>query len=248
MESIKFDFTDKKYVVTGATSGIGRQIACEIMQNGGTVLVIGRNTEELKKLSDEFGKNCVAKCVDVVEYDKVDTAIIEFVQEKGKIDGSVHAAGVMAMTPLRNFSMEQAKLIMEISFWAGVKLVQQVTRVQNSNIGSSHVLISSVSGIIGEKGKFAYSASKGALKVATQSLAKELASKKHRINTVSPGWVKTKLTNNEELSNHKDIMEKHLLGIGNPEDVSGIILFLLSDRARWITGTDIIVDGGYSIN
>jgi len=93
---------------------------------------------------------------------------------------------------------------------------------------------------------FAYASAKAAIRVAVKSIAKEISKKALRINTVSPGWVKSNMTDIlEETNNTKLILDNHLLGIGAVDDVSGTVLFLLSDRAHWITGTDIIVDGGY---
>ena len=93
---------------------------------------------------------------------------------------------------------------------------------------------------------FAYSGAKAAIRVAIKSIAKEIANKNHRINTISPGWVKNDMTQKaSELADVESFYAKHLLGAGEITDVSGAVLFLLSDRAKWITGTDFVVDGGY---
>ena len=111
---------------------------------------------------------------------------------------------------------------------------------------TSIVLFSSVAASSHEKGTFAYAAAKAALNGAMGSIAKEICSKGHRINTVMPGWVSdTMLTSEFNDYMDKEAYNKHLLGLGKTDDVSDVVLFLLSDSARWITGTNIVVDGGY---
>ena len=108
------------------------------------------------------------------------------------------------------------------------------------------MLMSSVSASTGEKGMLAYSAAKAGVRTAVKTLAKEIALKGHRIVSISPGWVKTEMTSQiSQAVGTSDVEARHLLRIGNPKDISGVALFLLSDRAGWMTGTDIVVDGGY---
>ena len=144
------------------------------------------------------------------------------------------------------FDNDFAHDIMDVSFWAGVSLIQIVTKNRYSEIGSSSVLFSSAGAHSAEKGMFAYASTKAAMQVAVRSIAKEISNKGHRVNTISPGWVKTIMTENTDKTIDVNcIIEQHLLGAVSPEDVSVMVLFLLSDRAKWITGTDVIVDGGY---
>lgn len=246
MSTVDFNFKNEKFVVTGASSGMGRQIACELAEAGATVLAMARREAELEALKKQYPNNIVVAAVDVCDYPVVDSAIKAFVAEYGKIDGAVHAAGISILTPLKGYIEEDAKRIMDISFWAGVHLLSICTKVKNANNGASFVMFSSVRAVKGDKGSFAYSSTKASLKISAHSFAKEVAQKKMRVNTVSPGWVETDLTKEQgELHNLDEVNKNHLLGIGKPEDVSGTVLFLLSDRAKWITGTDIVVDGGY---
>ena len=156
------------------------------------------------------------------------------------------AAGISGLTPLRGYSEEEARKIMEVSFWSGVKLMEICSKARTSEKGSSFVLFSSVSATRTDKGLFAYAGAKTALRIAVKTFAKELAVRKIRVNTVSPGWVNSNMTAGlDDTHNLDEVNANHLLGIGEPEDVSGTVLFLLSSRSGWITGTDIVVDGGY---
>lgn len=243
MAEVTFDFSGKKFIVTGASSGMGRQITRELALAGAEVLAIARRLPELKELQAEYPEHITIASVDVTDYNGVEKALSAFVQEKGKLHGSIHAAGILTFTPLRAFDEIQAKKMMDISFWAGINLLQVVTKKKYSVESTSHVQFSSVSAWKGQKGLSAYSATKGAAQAGMRSIAKEIAERGHRVNVVSPGWVNTDMT--RDLLTNDTIAKEHLLGIGKPEDVSGMVLFLLSDRAQWITGADFVVDGGY---
>ena len=240
---ITYNFSSKNFVITGASSGIGRQTAIDLAKAGANVLIIARREAELQLVKNEYPDKIFIGCCDVTNYDELEDNINNFVAKQGKLDGCVHAAGIVEFTPLRLYDEEKAKKIMDISFWAGVKLVQLCTKVSRANKGTSNILFSSSSGNKGEKGMFAYSSAKAAVKVAVKSIAQELADKKHRINTISPGFVRSQMTEDTIISD--DLLKRYLLGAGLPADISGVVLFLLSSQSAWITGSDIIVDGGY---
>ena len=241
---VKFDFRNKNFVLTGASGGLGAEIVCEISEAGGNVLVIARNEEKLRKLV-EYGASIAP--ADVRNYEAVETAIENFVSEHGKIHGACHIAGTLVMTPLKTYDEQEAKSLMDINFWSGIKLMQICTKKKYSENGSSYVMISSVCAYNGEAAQFALNASKISLQVAAKTFAKEIAKRRQRINTISPGLIMTDLTKNDfdEKGISEDVIEKHLLGLGSPADISGMVCYLLSDRAKWITGQDFVVDGGY---
>ena len=246
MSNVNFDFTGKKFVVTGASSGMGRQVALELANAGAIVLAIARRETELGKLKQEQPDNIFIAPLDVTDKIALDSAIKAFVEKNGKLNGAVHAAGILGLTPIKMYDEDYAREIMDISYWAAVNLMQIITKNKYSENATSSVLFSSAGGHNAAKGMFAYASAKAALQVLARSIAKEISQKRHRVNTISPGWVITNMTSNADKSTDADnIIKQHLLGEGQPSDVSGVVLFLLSDRARWITGTDIIVDGGY---
>ena len=246
MSKVTFDFTNERYVVTGATSGMGRQVTLDLAAAGAKVLAIGRNADRMKEIKEKFPNNIFPAQLDVCDSVALEQAIKNFVAEHGKLSGGVHAAGIYEITPIKNYDVDIAKRIMEISFWAGMKLLQLVTKAKYGANGTSTVLFSSAYAFSHAKGMLAYSAAKAAMNSGIQVAAKEICAKHHRVNTIVPGWVKTPMTANaDEVSPTNSIFERTLLGAGNPEDVTGMVLFLLSTRANWITGSTVVVDGGY---
>lgn len=246
MSKVEFDFTGENFVVTGASSGMGRQVAVELAQAGANVLAVARGQKALAELQQMYPEEVTIAAVDVCDAQKLEVAIQNFVNVNGKLNGAVHAAGISALTPLRAFDEQEARKIMDISFWAGVKLLQICTKAKVSNKNASFLLFSSVCSQRTDKGLFSYAGAKSALKIAAKTFAKETANRGLRINTISPGWVQTHMTAGlEETHNLDEVHSSSLLGVGQASDVSGMVLFLLSDRAGWVTGADFVVDGGY---
>lgn len=247
MSKVNFDFTGENYVVTGASSGMGRQVALELAQAGATVLAVAKREDKLLELQAECADRIFIAPLDVCDGEKLENAIKVFVEAQGKLSGGVHAAGINNFTPLKTYDKKLADDIMDISFWAGVELVRLVTKAKYANKATSTVLFSSVCAESSEKGMFAYAAAKSAVNGCLGALAKEICHKGHRVNSVMPGWVESShMTSSLDGLIDQDFFKKnHLLGLAKPGDVSGMVLFLLSDRARWITGTSIAVDGGF---
>ena len=247
MSKVAYDFTGENFVVTGASSGIGRQVARELAESGACVLAVGRSPERLEALKSETPSRIFTASLDVCDSESLEQAIAGFVAEHGKLNGGVHAAGISDITPLRNFDRGRAHEIMDVSFWAGIDLLRLITRVKYSNPGTSTVLFSSHYTISPGRGMFAYTAAKSAVNTAVKCAAKEICAKRHRVNSVLPGWVETSMTESFESSPVIEALKAtHLLGTGKPEDVSGLVLFLLSSASSWITGSNIVIDGGSS--
>lgn len=248
MPQVSYSFPGMNFVITGAASGIGKKISEELLTAGATVLGIDRTAEPLNQLAAS-NPNFVAGHCDVRDADNMKVIIDGFAAARGRINGAVHSAGIMIASPLVNYDEQQAREIMDISFWAGVRLIRIVHRKKVVAPKAASVLISSIAAYGGDKSNFAYSGTKAAIQTAVRSIAKEIIAVGARINSVSPGWVRTSMTKENLESNliPKRLLERSFLGIGETEDVSGIVLFLLSDRARWVTGQDFVVDGGYLI-
>lgn len=247
MSKVTYDFSGENYAVTGASSGIGRQIALELAESGANVLAIGRNVERLDGLKAECPGRIFPASLDVCDASALEGAVAGFVDVHGKLSGGVHAAGIGDLTPIRSYDKDKARAIMNVSFWAGVDFIQIVAKAKYGKAGTSTVLFSSVASITHEKGQFAYSAAKSAVDTAVRSIAKEVHTKHHRVNSIISGWVTSPMTEEFYANYDTDVMlKKHLLGAGKPEYISKMVLFLLSDASCWITGSNIVVDGGYS--
>lgn len=246
MSDVNFDFKGKNFVVTGASSGMGRQTALELAQFGANVLAVARREDKLNELQSQVPDNVVVASLDVCDSEKLEYAVKDFVTAKGKLHGGVHAAGIVDITPIKSYDKDKARKIMNINFWAGMDFVQIVTKKKMSDEAASFVLFSSVAAKYSAKGMFAYSGAKAAINAAMRSISKEIAKRHQRINSIMPGWVVTAMTDElGQMSNEAEVIAAAPFGIGHPQDITGMVLFLLSDRARWITGTNIVVDGGF---
>jgi NAD(P)-dependent dehydrogenase (short-subunit alcohol dehydrogenase family) len=248
--SLSNEFEGKRFIISGASSGIGKKIASDLAGAGAAVLALGRNEERLNSLKNLFPDKIICEAFDITDFIQLKTSIEKFA-EGGKVDGCVHSAGINKFTPLRAFNWNIFEKIMKTNLYAGIELIRLTATKKISNENSSMVMISSVAGIKGEVGFTAYSASKGALISAVRCLALELASSKIRVNSISPGVVKTELSEAMEAlypNGIEAVVKKHPAGIGSAGDVSNLALFLLSEKSNWVTGSNYIIDGGYSIN
>ena len=154
MNNINFDFKNCKYVVTGASSGMGRQVTLELAKAHAKVLAIGRNQEHLSQIQSLYPDNIVVASVDVCHYQELQSAIQYFVSQNGKLHGFVHAAGISGLTPFRNFDMRLAREIFEVNYWEGISLIQICTKNAYSNHFASGVIFASASAHEAPKGKF----------------------------------------------------------------------------------------------
>jgi NAD(P)-dependent dehydrogenase (short-subunit alcohol dehydrogenase family) len=220
---------------------------------GAKVLLIGRQIEELEKTKNLLSHPELSAILvlDLTQFEEVTAKIKESIVLFGSVDGVIHAAGISTTLPFRNVSVEKMNCFFQVNVAAALYLTQVLIKPGNVNSkGASVVFLTSVMSQVGESAKVLYSMTKGALLAASRSLAIELAPKKIRVNCVAPGVVDTPMSQkayysqNEELKEH--IKSLHPLGLGLPEDVANACVFLLSDAGRWVTGTQLMVDGGYT--
>ena len=251
MNSI-FNLKNKNIIITGASSGIGRQCAITFSQLGANVILIARNEERLKDTFNKLKKgNHLTISQDITEYNKLEEVVNTAVDKVGKISGFVHSAGIEMTLPLRSMRLSYYKKIFSVNVISGFELARIISKKKylDKNV-ASFVFISSVMGILGQAGKVGYCSSKGALISGVKAMALELASKNIRVNCILPSVVETemskKMFENLPEESKKSIINMHPLGLGKPEDIANACVFLLSNTARWITGTNLIVDGGYS--
>lgn len=247
-----FVLTNKHIVVSGASSGIGKQCAISCAAMGAKVSLIGRNCERLEQtLLEMEGSGHTLNIADLSIEQECKKITEQIVANSGRIDGLLNVAGISSTLLIKSVTGHKIDELFKNNIYSAYILTREVCKLGNfSKNGGSIVFISSIMGTHGQTGKSLYSMTKGALVAASKSLACELAPKKIRVNSISPGLIITPL--NENLPHIKDITKKraledmHLLGLGKPLDVANAAVFLLSNASSWITGINLYVDGGYT--
>ncbi len=244
---------NKTFLVTGASSGIGAA-CCKLLSGyGADIILIGRDSIRLSNVLNELnGGEHTLLNFDLANVQDIEDALVPALTKYKKIDGFIHSAGVDVTVPLSNLNINHYLSIFNINVFSGFEIARVLSKKKYiPETGSSFVFISSVMGLNGVSGKVAYSASKGALISGCRSMAVELANKRIRVNCVSPAIVRTKLVDDlfSTLTDESvaSIIKSHPLGLGKTDDVASACLYLISDDSRWITGSNLIIDGGYSI-
>jgi NAD(P)-dependent dehydrogenase (short-subunit alcohol dehydrogenase family) len=245
------DLTGQTILVTGASSGIGRETARLISQLGARVVLVGRNEERLAEtLRSLDGDGNTAEPFDLSLTDEIPRWLKSISASAGPLHGLVHSAGIQRLRPLRVLTSAVLQEVMRTNLDAAVSLTKGFRQKGVCAANGSVVLLSSVMSLVGQAGVTAYAASKGAINAVTRALAVELAPEHIRVNCVAPGYVETEMAAALWSSLTQDqrsaIESMHLLGVGKPRDVAYAVAFLLAETARWITGTVLVVDGGYT--
>jgi NAD(P)-dependent dehydrogenase (short-subunit alcohol dehydrogenase family) len=247
-----FHLKNKKVIITGASCGIGKSAAIVCSRLGADCILVGRNEARLKKTFESLqnGNHCWY-ALDITDYSELKGLVEDAVSRTNRISGFIHAAGIEVFFPLEDAKLGSYEKIFAVNVIAGFELAKYIIKKKSFNAdGGSLVFISSVMGSVRSPAKAAYSSSKGAITGGVKALSLELASRRIRVNSISPAMVSTGATKellakiNDEEKN--EIMQFHPLGIGKPEDVAYSCAFLLSDTSRWITGIDLKIDGGYT--
>lgn len=245
---IKFNFTGKKILVTGASSGIGLSVSKTLADAGAEVIMVARNAEKLVSAAEFLGIQ-KSYSIDLSDVLNVGAHITEIIKELGPLDGFVHSAGISAVRPIKMCTYDYMKQMMDINFFSFIEIVRIITKKKNFNEGMGIVGISSVAALEGNQSKTGYCASKAAMNGAIRCLAKELAPRKIRVNTVMPGITRTAIfdqiiDNGGDSEDLKGILQRQYLGICEPENIASVVAFLLSEESMFITGSAIAVDSG----
>lgn len=246
-----FSLNNKIILITGASSGIGRQCAISCSKAGATIILVGRNEtrlEETRKMLNGEGHESIV--MDITQFDDIEQRIKEPILKLGGINGFIHSAGIEMTVPLKILNHKKLYDIFSINTIAAIELSKILSKKKYVAEKASFVFISSIMAILGQKGKIAYCSSKGALTAASRAMALELVGKNIRVNTVLPGMVMTdmsrKLLDSLPEEARKSIEDMHPMGIGDVEDIANACIYLISDASKWVTGSSMIVDGGYS--
>lgn len=243
----------RRILVTGASSGIGRSIALRLHALGATVLASGRDMSRLEALREAAGdpRRMTILSRDLTEaMEDLPRWVGSLSAEHGKLSGLVCAAGTANPTSLQTYDLAAARRMYDCNVHAPLLLAQGFAdRRHNAGAGSAMLFIASKAGVEPGRGQVAYAASKAALIAAARALSRELAPRGVRANCISPAAVVSRLTAGPDQAPGMDIFleqeaPRYPLGLGQPEDVAALAVFLLSEQARWITGQNYILDGG----
>ncbi|MGX5776746.1 SDR family NAD(P)-dependent oxidoreductase [Methylorubrum zatmanii] len=239
-------------LITGASSGIGREMAVSLSGQYRLILS-GRDPGRLQQTRQACQAPdrhlCWAR--DLADVTTLAQALPAFLRENdARVTGFVHGAALLKVLPLRSIAIGHALDVMNTNVMAALEITRLLLRKDvNSKMLRSVVFVSSIASRFGAKGFSAYCASKAALDGLMKALAVELAPEV-RVNSVLPGSVRTPMTEAmfDDPANAERLMRDYPLGVGLPSDIADAVAFLMSDQARWITGHQMVVDGGRSVN
>lgn len=244
-----YDFSGKRFIVTGAGSGIGKATAVRLSEQGAEVCLFVLNNEQADEVMPCLsGSGHRSYVKDLSESGGYKEIFDDIVSDGHKIDGLVHCAGIAKILPITLLNKANMDGSMTINLYSFAEMVSLLSKKKYHD-KASIVGISSIAVRYPQKCQEIYAATKAAMNAMVTSMAIELADKNIRINTVMPGSVNTPMLNesfeNKTENEIKEALGKSVLGLEEPEDIADIILFLLSDASRMITGREIYADGGY---
>ena len=236
---------EQVFIVTGASSGIGKTVALLLNELGATIVAIARREDKLKIMKSEskYPENIYIEIKDLTENIETLPQYLKMLKDKyGKFAGMAYCAGVTQIKPIQSVEFTEIKKVFDINYFAPIFMVKGlVDRRCNIGKGTSIVAIASAGAIGCDPGMTCYSGSKGALISSLKSISREVARQGVRINTVSPTLINTDMAGEIERQYAEG---KYPLGIGEPSDVANLIVYLLSDKAKWIVSQNYIIDCG----
>jgi 3-oxoacyl-[acyl-carrier protein] reductase len=246
--STTIDLTGRTAFVTGSTRGIGLAIAKSLYAAGARVAVVGRDLERARSVALSLGERASGVACDVAQASQVQAAVAAAEKALGPIDILVNNAGLTRDNILLRLSDEDWDIVLDANLKGAFHTIQATIKGMMKRRAGRIINISSVVGLIGNKGQANYAASKAGLIGLTKSVAKEYASRNILANCVAPGFIETDMTDALPAEARATLLEEIALGrLGRPEDVAGTVLFLASDLADYITGQVLVVDGGMVI-
>jgi NAD(P)-dependent dehydrogenase (short-subunit alcohol dehydrogenase family) len=248
-----FDLQNKNILITGATSNIGIALSKLLVSFGANLILLSRNFEKLQEIKKEINNNNV----NIFRFDLSDDIkkqLSEILIDDRKIHGFVHIAGISFTKPLKLLNYKDFESIFKINVYSALEIIQVISHNKyiDEQVGSSYVLISSIRSKKLENLLSLYSMSKSSLNTMAKALAIELANKKIRVNSILPAYIENSgmydnIVSKFDVKKIEELKTQHLLGFLSPNDVANSCLFLLSNLSTKITGTNIIIDSGFSL-
>lgn len=238
--------SEKVAVITGGTTGIGKEIALTLAQDGFDVAVNYVQLDDtVKKEIEAMGRKCILVQGDVTSMEAMEKMTNEIIEKLGRIDVLVNNAGITRDTLLLRMTETDFDSVLNVNMKGAFCTMKNIVPVMMKQRSGRIINISSVVGMVGNAGQVNYSASKAALLGMTKSLAKEVASRGILVNAVAPGFIATRMTDKLTDAQKENILTQiPLKRMGSPKDIANAVAFLASDRASYITGHTLVVDGG----
>ncbi len=245
------EFAEKVVIITGSSRGIGKEMALNFSKSGASVVISGRSMESLKPVQNEIeagGTKVLAVAADVAKVEDATNLIKQTIETFGKIDVLVNNAGITRDNLLLRLSEEDWDAVLDTNLKGAFNCIKACTKPMMKQRSGAIINITSVVGLMGNAGQVNYAASKAGMIGLTKSVAKELASRNIRVNAVAPGFIETDMTDDlPEKTKEELINSIPLSKLGSAQDVAELVLFLSSQKAKYITGQTINVDGGMII-
>jgi 3-oxoacyl-[acyl-carrier protein] reductase len=242
---IQIDLKGKNALVTGSTRGIGRAIAETLAKAGARVAVVGRDLQKAQEAATAVGNGAQGFACEVTDTTAVAKLVADVEAAFGSIDILVNNAGITRDNLVMRLKDEDWDAVMNANLRGAFAAIRAASRGMMKRRSGRIINVSSIIGIIGNKGQANYAASKAGLIALTKSVAKELGSRNILVNAVAPGFIDTEMTA-AMTPEARDALGKQIAleRLGTPQDVAATVAFLASDLASYITGQVIVVDGG----
>ena len=239
------DLKGKKVLVTGASGGIGKAIALELSSSGADLCLTGRNKSELENLQKIIGLNCQTVISDLSNSEGINNLADQAQEIMGQIDILVNNAGITKDNLFMRMSEDDWNEVINLNLNSIFKLTKLLIKGMIKRRYGRIINITSVIGVAGGAGQSNYSASKAGIIAMSKSLAQEVGSRSVTVNSIAPGFIETNMTAELSDDRKEDILRSISLGrLGKPDDIAGAVCFLASDKASYITGQTIHINGG----
>lgn len=242
------EFHHKRILITGASSGIGKETAIQMDRLGASTVLVARNEKSLVDLSRQMQHSCHFYSYDLSDLDNISTLFDE-IAKHGKLDGFIHCAGICRITPVKGLELQELQDQMNINTFSFFQLAKYFSLGKHSNKGSAIVAISSIAANTAEAGMCAYTMSKAALNAEIRVMAKEFIRRRIRVNAIMPAQVISKMGENDNIWSEEELQkvkEYQPLGAIPINQVLNSIEFLMSNqKAGYITGECLGISGGY---